>query len=299
MAKAIKKQALGRGLSALLKDPENDIKSVNDKNADKVVGNIIELEIDAIEINPFQPRSNFNEESLKELASSIKELGLIQPITVRKLAFNKYQLISGERRLRASTLVGLTTVPAYIRIANDNESLIMALVENIQRHDLDPIEIALSYQRLIDEIQLTQEQMSDRVGKKRSTIANYLRLLKLDPIIQTGIRDGFISMGHGRAIINIEDQDVQTDIYQKIVSQNLSVRDTEALVKNYHESLKPKPVGKAKSASFEIADTQKNTFANYFGTKVEMKVAGNGKGKITIPFHSEEDFKRIIKLIKE
>jgi len=299
MAKAIKKQALGRGLSALLKDPENDIKSVSDKNADKVVGNIIELEIDAIEINPFQPRSNFNEDSLRELASSIKELGVIQPITVRKLDFNKYQLISGERRLRASALVGLTTVPAYIRIANDNESLIMALVENIQRHDLDPIEIALSYQRLIDEIQLTQEQMSERVGKKRSTIANYLRLLKLDPIIQTGIRDGFISMGHGRAIINIEDQDIQTDIYQKIVSQNLSVRDTEALVKNYQESLKPKPAAKAKSASFEIADTQKNTFNTYFGTKVEVKIAGNGKGKITIPFHSEEDFNRIIKLIKD
>ena len=299
MAKAIKKQVLGRGLSALLKDPENDIKSVSDKNADKVVGNIIELEIDAIEINPFQPRSNFNEDSLRELASSIKELGVIQPITVRKLAFNKYQLISGERRLRASTIVGLTTVPAYIRIANDNESLIMALVENIQRHDLDPIEIALSYQRLIDEIQLTQEQMSERVGKKRSTIANYLRLLKLDPIIQTGIRDGFISMGHGRAIINIENQDVQTDIYQKIVSQNLSVRDTETLVKNYQESLKPKTISTAKSDSFEIAETQKNTFNTYFGTKVDVKVAGNGKGKITIPFHSQEDFNRIIKLIKE
>ncbi|WP_281297153.1 ParB/RepB/Spo0J family partition protein [Flavobacterium limnophilum] len=298
MAQALKKQALGRGLSALLKDPENDIKSVSDKNADKVVGNIIELEIDAIEINPFQPRSNFNEESLRELATSIKELGVIQPITVRKLDFNKYQLISGERRLRASKLVGLTTVPAYIRIANDNESLIMALVENIQRHDLDPIEIALSYQRLIDEIQLTQEQMSDRVGKKRSTIANYLRLLKLDPIIQTGIRDGFISMGHGRAIINIEDQDIQADIYQKIVSQNLSVRDTEALVKNYQESLKPKPATQAKAASFEIEEDQKNTFNTYFGTKVDVKVAGNGKGKITIPFQSEEDFNRIIKLIK-
>jgi ParB family chromosome partitioning protein len=195
--------------------------------------------------------------------------------------------------------VGLKTVPAYIRIANDNESLVMALVENIQRHDLDPIEIALSYQRLIDEIQLTQEQMSERVGKKRSTIANYLRLLKLDPIIQTGIRDGFISMGHGRAIINIEDQDIQTDIYQKIVSQNLSVRDTEALVKNYQESLKPKPAGKPKAASFEIADSHKSTFTNYFGTKVDVKVAGNGKGKITIPFHSEEDFNRIIKLINE
>ena len=298
MSKAIKKQALGRGLSALLKDPENDIKSVDDKNADKVVGNIIELEIDAIEINPFQPRSNFNEESLRELATSIKELGVIQPITVRKLDFNKYQLISGERRLRASTLIGLTSVPAYIRIANDNESLVMALVENIQRHDLDPIEIALSYQRLIDEIQLTQEQMSERVGKKRSTIANYLRLLKLDPIIQTGIRDGFISMGHGRAIINIEDHDIQTDIYQKIVSQNLSVRETETLVKNYHESLKPKPVSTTKSASFVIEDEHKDTFNQYFGTKIDVKVAGNGKGKITIPFHSEEDFNRIIKLIK-
>ena len=298
MTKAIKKQALGRGLSALLKDPDNDIKSVEDKNAYKVVGNIIELEIEAIEINPFQPRSNFNEESLKELATSIKELGVIQPITVRKLDFNKYQLISGERRLRASKLIGLASVPAYIRIANDNESLVMALVENIQRHDLDPIEIALSYQRLMDEIQLTQEQMSERVGKKRSTIANYLRLLKLDPIIQTGIRDGFISMGHGRAIINIEDLDAQTDIYQKIVSQNLSVRDTESLVKNYHESLKPKAEGKPKSdSSFLVKETQKNTFNDYFGAKVDVKVAGNGKGKITIPFNSEADFNRIIKLI--
>ena len=298
MTKAIKKQALGRGLSALLKDPENDIKSVEDKNADKVVGNIIELELDAIEINPFQPRSNFNEESLQELATSIKELGVIQPITVRKMEFNKFQLISGERRLRASKLAGLTSVPAYIRIANDNESLVMALVENIQRHDLDPIEIALSYQRLIDEIQLTQEQMSDRVGKKRSTIANYLRLLKLDPIIQTGIRDGFISMGHGRAIINIEDLDIQTDIYQKIVSENLSVRETETLVKNYQESLKPAPAKSAKTTGFAIDEAEKKAIGSYFGTKVDVKVAGNGKGKITIPFHSEEDFNRIIKLIK-
>ncbi|NBL64516.1 ParB/RepB/Spo0J family partition protein [Flavobacterium sp. NST-5] len=298
MTKAIKKQALGRGLSALLKDPENDIKSVEDKNADKVVGNIIELEIDAIEINPFQPRTNFNEESLQELAKSIQELGVIQPITVRKLEFNKFQLISGERRLRASKLAGLVSVPAYIRLANDNESLVMALVENIQRHDLDPIEIALSYQRLMDEIQLTQEQMSDRVGKKRSTIANYLRLLKLDPIIQTGIRDGFISMGHGRAIINIEDLDAQTEIYQKIVSQNLSVRETETLVKNYQESLKP-AAPKSKSAGFKIEDSQKKTIGNYFGTKIDVKVAANGKGKITIPFHSEEDFNRIIKLLQE
>lgn len=295
-----KKQAMGRGLSALLKDPENDIKSITDKNAEKVVGNIIELEIDSIEINPFQPRTNFNEESLQELATSIRELGVIQPITVRKMDFNKYQLISGERRLRASKIVGLKTVPAYIRLADDNESLTMALVENIQRHDLDPIEIALSYQRLMDEIQLTQEQVSDRVGKKRSTVANYMRLLKLDPIIQTGIRDGFISMGHGRAIINIDDHDVQTNIYQKIVSDNLSVRETEALVKAYHEGTPEKTSSVAKNTlgAFEVNEIKKQIFNDYFGAKVDVKVASNGKGKITIPFHSEEDFNRIIKLIK-
>ncbi|HEU4496942.1 MAG TPA: ParB/RepB/Spo0J family partition protein, partial [Flavobacterium sp.] len=160
-------------------------------------------------------------------------------------------------------------------------------------------EIALSYQRLIDEIQLTQEQMSDRVGKKRSTIANYLRLLKLDPIIQTGIRDGFISMGHGRAIINIEDQDAQADIYHKIVSQNLSVRETETLVKNYQESLKPAPSKTVKGTSFAIGESEKKVIGSYFGTKVDVKVAANGKGKITIPFHSEEDFNRIIKLIRD
>ena len=299
MTKAVKKQALGRGLSALLKDPENDIKSVEDKNADKVVGNIIELDLESIEINPFQPRTNFNEETLQELAKSIKELGVIQPITVRKLEFNKFQLISGERRLRASKLIGLKTIPAYIRLANDNESLVMALVENIQRHDLDPIEVAISYQRLIDEINLTQEELSERVGKKRSTITNYLRLLKLDPIIQTGMRDGFISMGHGRAIINIEDQDVQTDIYQKIVSENLSVRETEALVKIYQDGLKPAPAKPKKTTNFTIADEQKKAFTEFFGSKIEVKVAGNGKGKITIPFHSEEDFNRIIKLINK
>jgi ParB family transcriptional regulator, chromosome partitioning protein len=300
MAQAIKKQAMGRGLSALLKDPENDIISVKDKNADKVVGSIIELDIEAIEINPFQPRTNFNEESLQELATSIRELGVIQPITVRKTEFNKYQLISGERRLRASKIIGLKTVPAYIRLADDNESLTMALVENIQRHDLDPIEIALSYQRLMDEIQLTQEQVSDRVGKKRSTVANYMRLLKLDPIIQTGIRDGFISMGHGRAIINVDSHDIQTEIYQKIVSENLSVRDTEALVKNYQNGGKPKSGLAPKTvSSFEVKGMDKKTFNDYFGSLVDVKVAGNGKGKITIPFNSEADFNRIINLIKK
>lgn len=298
MAQAVKKQALGRGLSALLKDPENDIKSINDKNADKVVGSIVELDLEVIEINPFQPRTSFNEETLNELAKSITELGVIQPITVRKLDFNKYQLISGERRLRASKIAGLKTIPSYIRIANDNESLTMALVENIQRHDLDPIEIAISYQRLMEEIQLTQEQMSDRVGKKRSTIANYLRLLKLDPVIQSGIRDGFISMGHGRAIINIEDLEIQTSIYQKIVSQNLSVRDTEALVKNYQENLTPK-TAKPKTSSNEISFEKSKELNDYFDAKVDVKMAVNGKGKITIPFSSEADFNRIINLLKK
>lgn len=296
MAKATKKQALGRGLSALLKDPSNDINSVQDKNADKVIGNIVELDLDSIEVNPFQPRTQFNEEALRELASSIKELGVIQPITVRKLDFNKFQLVSGERRFRASKLIGLKTIPSYIRIANDQESLEMALVENIQRQDLDPIEIALSYQRLIDEINLTQEQMSERVGKKRSTIANYLRLLKLDPIIQTGMRDGFISMGHGRAIINIEDQNTQIDIYEKIITNKLSVRDTETLVKNYQTTKTVKVATTIELPKYIKKGVKE--FSEYFGHKISVKVSKNGKGNISIPFHSEEDFNRIKKLIE-
>jgi ParB family chromosome partitioning protein len=298
MTKAIKKQALGRGLSALLKDPENDIKSANDSGADKVVGTIIELDIEAIEINPFQPRTNFNEETLQELAVSIRELGVIQPITVRKTDFNKYQLISGERRLRASKMAGLLTIPSYIRIADDNESLMMALVENIQRHDLDAIEVAISYQRLMDEIQLTQEQVSERVGKKRSTIANYIRLLKLDPIIQSGIRDGFISMGHGRALINIENEEDQANIYQKIIGQNLSVRETETLVKNYQESLLS-PNEKPKKETEQVSEATQQLVKDFFGTKVEIKMAANGKGKISIPFYSKDDLDRILKRMQE
>ena len=298
MAKATKKQALGRGLSALLKDPSNDINSVQDKNADTIIGNIVELDIEAIDINPFQPRTNFNEETLRELASSIRELGVIQPITVRKLDFNKFQLVSGERRFRASKLIGLKTIPAYIRIANDQESLEMALVENIQRQDLDPIEIALSYQRLIDEINLTQEQMSERVGKKRSTIANYLRLLKLDPIIQTGMRDGFISMGHGRAIINIDDQEKQLDIYERIISEKLSVRATEQLVKSLQDGKTPPTKSSETRELPKFIKKGVKEFSEYFGHKISVKVSKNGKGQITIPFHSEEDFNRIKKLVQ-
>ena len=296
MAKATRKQALGRGLSALLKDPSNDIKSVEDKNADKVVGSIVELDLGSIEVNPFQPRTSFNEESLRELASSIKELGVIQPITVRKLDFNKYQLVSGERRFRASKLIGLETIPAYIRIANDQESLEMALVENIQRQDLDPIEIALSYQRLIEEITVTQEELSDRVGKNRSTIANYLRLLKLDPIIQTGMRDGFISMGHGRALINIVDLGDQLDIYERILGQNLSVRDTEALVREYKNPKQSSIQQKVSMPPF--ANKAKKELTDLFETKVEVKITKSGKGSLVVPFKNQEDFDRIMKLIK-
>jgi ParB family transcriptional regulator, chromosome partitioning protein len=299
MAKATKKQALGRGLSALLNDPNSDITSAKDKNADQIVGSIVDIELDSIEVNPYQPRSYFNEEKLLELASSIKELGVIQPITVRKLEGNKFQLVSGERRLRASKLIGHSSIPAYIRIAKDREMLEMALVENIQRKDLDPIEIALSYKRLIEEIDLTQEQMSQRVGKKRSTISNYLRLLKLDPIIQTGMRDGFLSMGHGRALINIENTEVQLNIYEKIIQQKLSVRQTEQLVKNIREGNSVTPIEFVKKTEPpKFISKGLKTISEYFGHKIDIKLAGNNKGKIIIPFHSEEDFNRIKKLLE-
>ena len=282
----------------MLKDPKNDIKSAEDENADKLVGHIVELDLDSIEVNPFQPRTSFNEESLRELASSIRELGVIQPITVRKLDYNQYQLVSGERRFRASKLVGLETIPAYIRIANDQESLEMALVENIQRQDLDPIEISLSYQRLIDEINLTQEQLSERIGKNRSTIANYLRLLKLDPIIQTGMRDGFLSMGHGRALINVEDPQKQLEIYEKILANSLSVRETEKLVRSLQEG---KPVEKAAASSPALSNNVKKSikeFSERLGTKVDVKVAKKGNGRLIIPFSSEEDFNRLRKILQ-
>jgi len=297
MAKATRKQALGRGLSALLKDPENDINSVSDRNADKVVGNIVELDIDTIEVNPFQPRSHFNDDTLQELASSIKELGVIQPITVRKSDFNKFQLVSGERRYRASKLIGLKTIPAYIRIANDQESLEMALVENIQRQDLDPIEIALSYNRLINEIGLTQEKLSDRVGKKRSTIANYLRLLRLDPIIQTGMRDGFISMGHGRTLVNIDQKEDQISLYEKIVKNSLSVRETEHLVKQYHKGPIQKKSSSKSSVTTEVINNGAKHLKHYLSANIKVNSTFNGKGKISIPFSSEEDFQRLKKLI--
>ena len=290
MAKATKKQVLGRGLSALLKD-----NSIDETNTNLVVGSIVEIELENIEVNPYQPRTYFDEESLRELASSIKELGVIHPITVRKID-DKFQLVSGERRFRASKLIGNKSIPAYIRTANDQEMLEMALVENIQRKNLDPIEVALSYQRLIDEIQLTQEELSVRVGKKRSTVTNYLRLLKLDPILQTGIRDGFISMGHGRALINIKSASDQLGIYEKILLDKLSVRQTEELVKRLKIDKKiPNELKK------QLPNYIKNSLSDinsYLGHKVNVTVNGKGKGKISIPFHSKEDFERIKNLLQ-
>ncbi|MDC0629702.1 ParB/RepB/Spo0J family partition protein [Flavobacteriaceae bacterium] len=296
MAKAIKKQALGRGLSALLQDSKEEKRSEGVENNASKAGSIIELELELIEVNPFQPRTQFKEDAIRELASSIQELGVIQPITVRKTKTNTFQLVSGERRFKASKVLGNKTIPAYIRVANDQEALEMALVENIQRQDLDPIEIALSYQRLIDDIQLTQEQMSQRVGKKRSTIANYLRLLKLDPLIQTGMRDGFISMGHGRAIVNINSHADQISIYKEIIAHKLSVRATETLVKNYSTPKQVKAVKKNDLPEFVKDGVQK--IASYFGHKIDVKMEKKGSGKILIPFHSKEDYDRILKLIE-
>jgi ParB family chromosome partitioning protein len=292
MAKATKRQALGRGLSALLKETDN---AATDKNAAVIVGTIIDLDLNSIEVNPYQPRTHFDEQALEELSNSIRELGVIQPITVRKTSENRFQLVSGERRFRASKRLGNDTIPAYIRLANDQEMLEMALVENIQRKNLDPIEIALSYQQLVEEINLTQEELSIRVGKKRSTVTNYLRLLKLDPIIQTGIRDGFLSMGHGRALINIENRNEQLEIYKKIILNKLSVRQTEELVKNLKntDTKKSKKVETPSYVAYGI-----ETISTYLGHQIQVTVGNNGKGKISIPFDSQEDFERIQKLIK-
>ena len=291
MAKAYKKQSLGRGLSALLENQENDINSAQDSNADKLIGNIIELPIDQIKINPFQPRTNFEKDKISELANSIEQLGIIQPITVRKTGFKSYQIISGERRFRAISFLKIKSIPAYIRIANDQQSLEMALVENIQRENLDPIEIALCYQRLIDEIMLTQDQMSVRVGKKRSTISNYLRLLKLDPIIQTGIRDGFISMGHGRTLVSIEEKEKQLKYYKKILSESLSVRQIEKLISNNESS--SKKIKKVINTDFFENDIKRMTQKLKMGVKVSLKT--KNKGSVLISFNNIEEYNKIIK----
>ena len=293
MAKSNRKQVLGRGLSALLNDPKDSDKTILEKNSPKSITSFVNLPVSRIKSNPSQPRSNFNEESLKELSVSIAELGIIQPITVRKVKAEEYQLISGERRLKATILAGIDKIPAYIRLANDSELLEMALVENIQREDLDPIEIALSYQRLLVEINLTQEQLSDRIGKKRSTIANYIRLLKLDPVIQTGIRDKFVSMGHGRALINISDLSVQIKLYKKIIKKGLSVRQVEKLVQEIKN-----PNEKSYNYSSPFLKQSAIELEEIFETSVSVISNDNGKGYMKILFDSQEKLQDILNKIK-
>lgn len=293
---AEKRKALGKGLAALLKDPKEDVESADQQGADEVIGSIAEIPLSKIKENPFQPRTFFDEEALNELAASIQQLGVIQPITVRRVKKNKYELISGERRLRASKLAGLESIPAYIRIANDQGMLEMALVENIQRQELDAVEVALSYQRLIEECEITQEEMSQRVGKKRSTISNYLRLLKLPPIIQAGIRDRMLSMGHARALVNVEDEQTQHQLYKDILTKGYSVRQVEELVKK-------KQVGsdtsgqKRKQTESSVHQALNGELSTLLNTRVQVKEKRNGQGDIVIHYADQSELERIISLI--
>lgn len=257
---------------------------------------INEIDISLIEVNPWQPRSTFDEERLEELAASIRSVGIVVPLTLRKTDEDKYQIIAGERRFRAARKAGLTKVPAYVREAEDDVMLEMALVENIQREDLDPIEVAISYQRLLDECNLTQEDLSEKVGKKRSTVSNYLRLLKLPAEIQMGLRSRSISMGQARAIINIEDTEKQLEIYRKIVEEDLSVRMVEALVRELDSPSKPEKVKTTKELSDEYNELKKH-LSEFFKTNIGFSRDGKGKGKIVIPFKSDDELEQIIAIL--
>lgn len=283
-----KKNALGRGLGALIEGVEKEV-------LEKKVEANLQISVDAIDGNPFQPRSHFDEQSLEELAASIKQLGIVQPLTVRESTDGRYQLIAGERRLRAARLAGLTHVPAYVRTADDQAMLELALVENIQREDLDAVEVAISYQRLIDECRLTQEQLSDRVGKQRSTVANYLRLLKLPPEIQLGIKNKQLTMGHARTLVNIDDPKKQIKVYYKIIDDDLSVRNTEDLVRSLQtEVLKdPLKVEKKKKLNEDFEQLSLH-LEKIFSSKVNFRINEKGKGKIVIQFDSPEEMERIL-----
>ncbi len=295
-----KKKALGRGLSALLSDSEDERSEVDITSPAAATptrtSNLDEIPVTEIETNPFQPRQYFDKEALNELAESIKVHGIIQPITVRKLADHQYQLISGERRFQASKIAGLESLPAYVRTANDQQMLEMALIENIQRENLNPIEISLSYQRLISECNLKQEELGERVGKNRTTVTNYLRLLKLPPDIQIALRDNRISMGHARAIINIDDPGSQLFIFKKIISDDLSVRAVESMARELTQGIKETPEIKPQDAPKEIHQLQ-SRLSSHFGTKVTVKSDGK-KGDIRIPFLSVEDLNRILDILK-
>jgi len=289
----MKKGVLGRGLGALLTD------SVPQEENEKPVivqASINEIDVNNIEVNPYQPRTDFDEDALNELAESIKLQGIIQPITVRKLSEGKYQLISGERRLQASKRAGLKSIPAYIRTANDQQMLEMALIENIQRENLNPIEIALSYQRLISECNLKQDELGDRVSKNRTTVTNYLRLLKLPPIVQAALRDKQISMGHARAIINVDNPEDQIAILKKILLEDLSVRAVEDLVRNLSAAKTKMKANPKTESPFEIKQVQ-TKLSSHFGTKISVKANQKNQGEIKIPFNSTEDLNRILDIL--
>jgi len=295
-----KRNALGKGLSALLNDSVNVMpdknKSASSSPEVNPLGSINEIKIAEIEVNPFQPRTDFDEQALAELADSIKLQGLIQPITVRRVNAHKYQLISGERRLRASKIAGLTLIPAYVRTANDQQMLEMALIENIQRENLNAIEVALSFQRMIEECSLKQEELGERVSKNRSTVTNYLRLLKLPPGIQASIRDGRISMGHARALISIDDPAKQLFIHQHIIKDGLSVRKVEELVRGLQKLPVKKEGKQPEPISYQFQKIE-DDLASKFSTRVRLKVDTRGKGVIEIPFLSDDDLGRILEML--
>ncbi|MCC6722432.1 MAG: ParB/RepB/Spo0J family partition protein [Bacteroidia bacterium] len=296
-----KRNALGRGLSALLESADTETSGLEVRNLNSVAA----IPINQIEANPFQPRHTFDEENINELAESIKVHGVIQPITVRKIAFERYQIISGERRTRASIIAGLTEIPAYIRIANDQEMLEMAIIENIQREELNPIEIAIGYKRLLEECDLKQDELGERVGKNRTTVNNFLRLLKLPEEIQIGVRENKLSMGHARAIINVENKDWQMEIYHRTITNGLSVRAVENLVKQgYNKPKKEKKVideiqfekeSLPVSKHFEEFKNFGNMIARKFEAKVDIMPLGGEKGNIVIEFENREHFKEILK----
>ena len=285
-----KKRGLGRGLDAILQSPETDITSA-DISGNYVAGAIAQIEIDKIDTNPFQPRTDFDESALNELAESIKNQGVIQPVTVRKMGYDKYQLISGERRLRTSKLAGLKTIPVFIRVANDEQMLEMALIENIHRENLNAIEVAISYQRLLEECKLTQDQLSEKVGKDRSTVANFLRLLKLPAEIQIAIRDGYITMGHARALVNISDKAKQLIILKRIIEEDLSVRQVEMLARE------KSPAKKQKSVVPESYKIQADTLSKALKMNVKVNRDSKGKGSLTISFKNDEEFEKLIDFI--
>ena len=290
-----RRNALGRGLSALLDDSGSD--SAAREEAAPAVSAINDIPLEAIEVNPFQPRTHFDQEALEELADSIRVQGIIQPITVRSMGGDRYQIISGERRVQASQRVGLTRIPAYVRQANDQQMLEMALIENIQRENLNAVEVALSYQRLISECDLRQEQLGERVGKNRSTVNNYLRLLKLPPDIQAALRDKRLSMGHARALINVDNVEQQLHIFDRAIREDLSVRKVEALVRELTTPRAAKPAAAPAEPSYQWQQLQ-SKLSSHFGTKVQVKSQGQEKGEIKIPFVSSDDLSRILELLE-